>query len=78
MSCVSSVGFRRVPRQYVLFLLRKSKEFRRVSKNVVNFGRWDAMVFKVQKTGVLEAREDGRCSFFLFGRISVEEEGEVY
>ena len=35
------------------------------------------MVFKVQKASVLEAREDGRCSFFLFGRSSVEEEGEV-
>ena len=77
MSCVSSVGFRRVPRQLVLLFLRESEEFRRVSEDVVDLGRWDAMVFEVQKAGVLEARKDGRCGFFLFGRSSVEEEGEV-
>jgi len=54
-----------------------SKEFSRVSEDVVNLREGNAMIFKIQKAGVLEAREDGRCGFFLFGRSSAEEEGEI-
>jgi len=74
---VAAVGCRGVPRQRILLWLGACKELCRVGENGGDSRGRDAVVFKVDKAGGLEAGQDGVRCLLLRGCIAGEESGEV-